>query len=51
MIASTRGVWKLSHGDSRVRASKIIHCLARGSRFGSGRLEDEDRQEDLGILI
>ena len=51
MIASTRSVWKLSLGDSRARASKILHSLARGSRFGSGRLEDEDRQEDLGILM
>ena len=54
MIASTRGVWKLSHGDSRARASSsyiaLVGVKLRGSRsFGSGRLEDEDRQEDLGI--
>ena len=27
----------------------MIHSLARGSQFGSSQLEDEDRQEDLGI--
>ena len=48
MIASKRGVWKLSHGDSSARASSS-YLYTRGSRFGPSRLEDEDRQEDLGI--
>ena len=53
MIASKRGVWKPSLGDSSARASRS--CLALvgvklgGWVFGPSRLEDEDRQEDLGI--
>ena len=52
MIASKRGVWKLSHGDSSARASRSYIALLVGSRyFGPSRLEDEDRQEDLGIIV
>ena len=45
-------VWKLSHGDSRARASRSFIALVGvklgGSQFGSSRLEDGVRQEDLG---
>jgi len=50
VIASKRGLWKLSHGDSRARASRsyigvslVDHVLDRVD------LKMEDRQEDLGI--
>ena len=44
-------VWKLSLGDSRARASRsyiaLVEVKLGGSRFGSSRLEDGVRQEDL----
>ena len=40
--------------DSRARASRSHLALgwsqARWIMFGSGRLEDEDRQEDFGLF-
>ena len=56
MISFNKGVSKLSHGDSRARASRsyiaLVGVKLGGSRsFGSSRLEDGDRQEDLGILV
>ena len=48
-------VWKLSHGVSRARASRsyiaLVGVKLGGWSFESSRLEDGDRQEDLGILI
>ena len=49
-------VWKLSHGDSRARASRsyiaLIGVKLGGSRsFGSSRLGDGALQEDFGTLV
>ena len=53
MIASTEGVWKLSHGDSRARASRSYIALVGVSLvdhvLDRVNLKIEDRQEDLGI--
>ena len=52
MISFNKGVLKLSHGDSRARASRsyiaLVGVKLGGSRFGSSRLEDEVHQEDFG---
>jgi len=44
----------LTHVDSRARASRLHLALgwsqAHWIVFGSGRLEDEDRQEDFDFL-
>ena len=53
MIASKRGVWKPSHGDSSARASRSYLALIGVSLvdhvWDRVDLKMEDRQEDLGI--
>ena len=55
MFGFNKGVLELSHVDSRARASRSHLALgwsqARWIVFGSGRLEDEDRQEDFGFCL
>ena len=46
-------VWKLSHGDSRARASRSYIALVgvkldESRSFGSSRLRDGALQEDIG---
>ena len=54
MFTFNKGVLELSHVDSRARASRSHLALgwsqARWIVFGSSRLEDGDRQEDLGLF-
>ena len=54
MISFNKGVLKLSHGDSRARASSSHLALgwnqARWITFGSSRLGDEVLQEDFGLF-
>ena len=55
MIASTKEVWKLSHGDSRARASRsyiaLVGVLLVDHVLDRVDLKMVDRQEDLGILV
>ena len=55
MISFNKMVWKLSHGDSRARATRsyiaLIGVKLGESRFGSSQLEDGVHQEDLGTLF
>ena len=48
-------VWKLSHGDSRARASRsylaLIGVKLGESSFGSSRLGDGALQEDIGTYF
>ena len=52
-IKNSKSVLGLTHVDSRARASRLHLALewsqAIWIRFGSSRLEDEDRQEDLHL--
>ena len=54
-LALTRGVLKLTRVDSRARALRSHLALgwsqARWIMFGSGCLEDENRQEDLSLFL
>ena len=53
MISFNKGVFELSHVDSRARALRSHLVLgwsqAHWIAFGSSRLEDGVRREDLGI--
>ena len=48
VIASTRGIWKLIMVIPVPKLTDHTFALG-GSRLGASLLEDEDRQEDLGI--
>ena len=55
MSSFNKGVLELTHVDSRAYASRshlaLGWSLARWIVFGSDLLEDEDRQEDFGLLV
>ena len=55
MFDFNKRVLELTRVDSRARALRSHLALgwsqARWNMFGSGRLEDEDHQEDFGLCL